>query len=127
MTDKEFKRLNRSQLIDIIYQLQVKQEELTAENERLTQELADKRLRINEAGNIAQAALAIQNVMQAAQDAAALYLEEIRLRREEAEEECRRMVEQARQEADAILARAKKDYTSYDTTLEEIIEEFGKK
>ena len=33
MTDKEFKRLNRSQLIDIIYEFQIKVEELTKENQ----------------------------------------------------------------------------------------------
>ena len=71
MTDKEFKRLRRAQLIDIIYQLQLKQEELTAENEKLSKALADKRLRVSKAGNIAEAALEIHNVMQAAQDAAA--------------------------------------------------------
>ena len=41
MTDKEFKRLSRAQLIDIIYELQLKQEELAAENERLSKALAD--------------------------------------------------------------------------------------
>ena len=44
MTDREFKRLSRSQLIDIIYQLQLKQEEMNAENQRLSGELADKRI-----------------------------------------------------------------------------------
>ena len=39
MTDKEFKRLSRSQLIEIIYQLQIKQEELTNENEKLQKNL----------------------------------------------------------------------------------------
>ena len=57
MTDKEFKRLSRSQLIEIIYQFQLKQEELTAETERLSKALADKRLRVDKAGNIAEAAL----------------------------------------------------------------------
>ena len=57
MTDKEFKRLNRAQLIDIIYQLQIKLDELSKENQRLTAELVDKRLRIGQAGNIAAAAL----------------------------------------------------------------------
>jgi hypothetical protein len=71
MTDKEFKRLSRSQLIDIIYQLQLKQKELAEENEKLSKELTDKRLRVNEAGNIAEAAIEIHNVMMAAQDAAA--------------------------------------------------------
>ena len=91
MTDKEFKRLTRSQLIDIIYQLQLKQEELTEENNRLKEELADKRIRVGQAGNIALAALEINNVMQAAQKAADQYLEEIRILRHEAEK--------ARQEA----------------------------
>ena len=34
MTDKEFKRLTRAQLIEVIYQLQLNQDELEAENER---------------------------------------------------------------------------------------------
>ena len=57
MTDKEFKRLIRSQLIEIIYQLQIKQEELTADNEKLSKALEDRRLLVSEAGNIAEAAL----------------------------------------------------------------------
>ena len=57
MTDKEFMRLSRSQLIEIIYQLQIKQEELTADNEKLSKALADRRLLVSEAGNIAEAAL----------------------------------------------------------------------
>ena len=125
MTDKEFKRLNRAQLIDIIYQFQLKQEKLTAENERLSKALADKRLRISQAGNIAEAALEIHNVMQAAQDAAALYLEEIRVMRDETEKKCQRILEQAQQEADAILAQARSTAASYDSDLEAIIKEFG--
>ena len=103
MTDKEFKRLSRSQLIDIIYQLQLKQEELTADCERLTRELADKRLLVSEAGNIAEAALKIHHVMQAAQDAAAHYLEEMQAR---AHEEYERIVQEANDKAAAILAQA---------------------
>ena len=74
MTDKEFKRLSRSQLIEIIYQLQIKQEELTADNEKLSKALEDRRLLVSEAGNIAEAALEIHNVMQAAQDAAEIIM-----------------------------------------------------
>lgn len=106
MTDKEFKRLSRSQLIDIIYQLQLKQEELTADNERLSKALEDKRLRLSNAGNIAEAALEMHNVMQAAQDAAAHYLEEIRMMRHETEEQCRQLLEKAQKDADAIIAQA---------------------
>ena len=127
MTDKEFKRLSRSQLIDIIYQLQLKQEELTADNEKLTKALADKRLRVSRAGNIAEAALEIHNVMQAAQDAAAHYLEEIRIMRAETEEKCRRLLEKAQKDAEDIIAQAKRGNPSYSSELEEIMKEFGQK
>jgi cell division septum initiation protein DivIVA len=127
MTDKEFKRLSRAQLIDIIYQLQLKQDELVAENERLSIALADKRLRISKAGNLAEASLEIHNVMQAAQDAAALYLEEIRHMREETREKCQRLLDKANREAEAILDEAHKARSSDDFTLEAIIREFGQK
>ena len=125
MTDKEFKRLSRSQLIDIIYQLQLKQNELTADNEKLSKALDDKRLRVSKAGNIAEAALEIHNVMQAAQDAAAHYLEEIRRMREATEKNCQLLLEKARKEADDILAQAKTGSPSDPSQLEEILKEFG--
>ena len=114
MTDKEFKRLSRSQLIDIIYQLQLKQEELSADNEKLAAELADKRIRIEKAGNIAEAAIGLHDVMKAAQEAADHYLKEVRLRIDEkhdqlikaAENEAAAIIEKAKQEAAEILAKA---------------------
>ena len=127
MTDKEFKRLSRAQLIEIIYQFQLKQDELTAENERLTKELADKRLRVSEAGNIAEAALAINNVMKSAQDAADEYLEEIRILRDETKEKCQLILENAQKEADNLIALARKGQTPLDSTLEAIVKEFGPK
>ena len=127
MTDKEFKRLSRAQLIDVIYQLQVKQSELEKENQKLQEEVTNKRIRLRQAGNIAEASLAIHNVMQAAQDAAAQYLEEIRLIRAETEKKCQQMLEKAQLEAKAIVAQAKKANPSNDSTLEEIVKEFGSK
>ena len=102
LTDREFKRLSRSQLIDIIYQLQIKQKELEDENLKLKEELADKRIRMRQAGNIAEASLVIHNVMQAAQDAASQYLEEIRIMRTETEEKCQRLLEKAQKDAGDI-------------------------
>ena len=125
MTDKEFKRLSRSQLIDIIYQLQLKQEELIADNKKLSKALADRRLRVSKAGNIAEATLEIHNVMQAAQDAASHYLEEIRIMRKETEEKCRHLLEKAQKDADDIIAKAQKSNPSNNSELEEIMKEFG--
>ena len=107
MTDKEFKRLSRSQLIDIIYQLQLQMDNLTQQNQKLEQQLADKRLRLNNAGNIADAALEINDCFRSAQNAAEQYLNEIKAIREETEAERRMILDQARVEAAAIVLSAK--------------------
>ena len=146
MTDKEFKRLSRAQLIEIIYQFQIKVEELTQENQTLNTALEDKRLRITRAGNIAEAALEVNNVMQSAQSAAQQYLEEIRALYSEIDEECEKIrekanadadavVKSAKEEADAILAKARADAKTIvdgaaqkwraETDLEKIISEEG--
>ena len=43
MTDKEFKRLGRAQLIDIIYKLQLELDKVNEEKQELESKLADKR------------------------------------------------------------------------------------
>ena len=74
MTDKEFKRLGRAQLIDIIYRLQLEVDELTGRNQMLEKALEDKRLRIGQAGNIAIAALEINDCFRSADFLFALLL-----------------------------------------------------
>ena len=71
MTDKELRRLGRPELIEIIYQLEKSQEESRQEIARLQARLQDRTLRLSEAGSIAQAALQVNGVMEAAQAAAA--------------------------------------------------------
>ena len=102
MTDKEFKRLSRAQLIDIIYQLQLQIDKLNEEKQELESELADKRFRLSNAGNIADAALEINDCFRSAQNAAEQYLNEIKAIREETEAERQRILSQARTEAAAI-------------------------
>ena len=113
MTDKEVKRLTRSQLIEIIYQLQLKQEELIADNEKLTKALEDRRILLDNAGDIARASLEIHGVMQAAQDAATHYLEEMQAR---ADEEYQQIIKNAHEQAEAIVAQAKQ--SSLDSVSE---------
>ena len=110
MTDKEFKRLSRSQLIDIIYQLQLQIDKLNEQNQALESKLADKRLRLSNAGNIADAALEINDCFRSAQNAAEQYLHEIKAIRQETEAERQRILAQAQAEAEAIIAGAKKTH-----------------
>lgn len=125
MTDKEFKRLSRAQLIEIIYQLQLQIDKLNEEKQALENELEDKRLRLQSAGNIAEAALEINDCFRSAQNAAEQYLNEIKAIREETEAERQRILKEAQAEAETIIASAKKTHGDYDSVIEEIMKEFG--
>ena len=125
MTDKEFKRLSRAQMIEIIYQLQLQIEKLNEQTEMLESELADKRLRLSNAGNIADAALEINDCFRSAQNAAEQYLNEIKAIREETEAERQRILSEARAEAAAIITGAKKTQGDYDSAIEAILKEYG--
>ena len=123
MTDKEFKRLSRAQLIDIIYKLQLELDKVNEEKQELESKLADKRLRLESAGNIAEAALDMNDCFRSAQNAAEQYLNEIKAIREETEAERQRILAQAQAEAEAIIEGAKK--THGDSEIEAIMKEFG--
>lgn len=124
MTDKEFKRLNRSQLIEIIYQFQLQVDKLTEQNQELERKLSDKRLRLSKAGNIADAALEINDCFRSAQNAAEQYLDEIKAIREETEAERQRIIVQAHEEAAAIIADAKQTQGDYDSAIEALLKEY---
>ena len=125
MTVKEFKRLSRAQLIEIIYQLQLNQEKLTEENERLKAALEDKRLRLEQAGNIAEAALIMNDVFRNAQNAAEQYLAEIQTILAQTEAERQKILADAEAEAQAIVAAARKTQNEYDSAVETILREYG--
>lgn len=122
MTDKEFKRLSRAQLIDIIYQFQLQVDKLTEENQKLERELADKRLRLNNAGSIADAAIEINNCFSNAQNAAEQYLNEIKVSQEATDAERRRILDKARAEASAIVAAAKRKQKDSDAAIASSLE-----
>ena len=125
MTDKEFKRLSRAQLIDIIYKLQLELDKVNEEKQELESKLADKRLRLQSSGNIAEAALEINDCFRSAQNAAEQYLNEIKAIREETEAERQRILKEAQAQAEAIIASAKKTQGDYDSVIEAIMKEFG--
>ena len=102
MTDKELRRLGRPELIEIIYQLEKSQEESRQEIDRLQARLQDRTLRLSEAGSIAQAALQVNGVMEAAQAAADQYVQAAEADRQQARTE----LADAQTQADTILADA---------------------
>ena len=108
MISNELKKLNRRELVDIIYQMKKNEQLLQDEVASLRSELEEKRIRLAEAGSIADAAVSIADVFSAAQTAADLYLHEISCMKAEAEKECSQMLEEAQKAVDKIFADGRK-------------------
>ena len=104
MIKRELKRLSRRELIDIIYQMKKNEQHMQEEIASLQEELREKRIRIAAAGSIADAAVSITEVFTAAQTAADLYLQEIACMKEEAEQESKRIIEEAQKTAGKIIS-----------------------
>ena len=78
MADRELKKLSRAELIDIIYALKEREEDLSAQVTSLQEKLAQREIQLSRAGSIAEAALAINRVFEQAQAAADDYLNSVR-------------------------------------------------
>lgn len=89
MTEKELRKLNRYQLLELLMMQ-------TEENTRLRQEidrLREQQMKLEELGSVAEASLLLNGVFEAAQKAADDYVNEARQRAEH-------IVERARLEAE---------------------------
>jgi vacuolar-type H+-ATPase subunit H len=107
MTDKEFRNMKRAELIEVIFEMQEREEALLAEITRLSVEVENRRIKQENVGSIAEASLQLNGVFEAAQASAQQYIDEIKKRREEIEEERNEIIENAREGAKMIISVAK--------------------
>lgn len=86
MTDKELRRMNRRELLKMLITETEENTRLRAELEQARTILADRRILLEESGSMAEAAVRINGVLEAADKAAQQYLENIRRMAEQKEE-----------------------------------------
>ena len=124
MTEKELKRLSRAELLELLLLQTRETERAQARAKQLEENLSKRQLKIQEAGDLAHAVLAVNGVMETAQRAAKQYLENIEQMQSETKERCAEIIEKARQEAERIIREAKEAQKEPDTDqiLEEIYE-----
>lgn len=96
MTDKELRRLSRAGLLELLLEQRRENERLRAQLKKMQRMLNDRRIELENAGSIAEAALKLSGVFEAAQEAADQYLDNMKRRAKEAE---------ARREEDAEASR----------------------
>ncbi len=114
MTDKELRHLSRADLIEIIYELQKQSAEKDAQMQKMQTALDERTLRLSKTGSIAEAAISVNGVFEAAQAAADQYLTSIRAaeasnaaKLAEAEQQKEKLLEEANRKAEETIQQAK--------------------
>lgn len=111
MTDKELKKLSRVQLLELLLEQTRRADDLEQQLQNAREQLRSRSIQVEEAGSLAEAALELNGVFSAAQQAADQYLQNVRSRNV--------ILDEARQEAQKILEDAKRRAENLDRETEE--------
>ena len=86
MTDKELRRLSRGELLEMLIAQMEENQLLKQQLTEAQTQLNNRQIAIETSGSIAEAALKLNGVFQAAEEAAQQYIENIKRKAEEANE-----------------------------------------
>ena len=109
MTERDLKKLSREELLELLIaqgrELETCRQKLSEAEEKL----ASRTIAIDNAGSIAEAALQLNGVFEAAQRACAQYTDNIRLLSSRQENVCQKMEKESRARAEQLLSDARKE------------------
>ena len=106
MTDKELKKLSRSELLDMLIYQAEENKKLRDELEGARLELLKREIAIEKAGTLAEASMYMSGLFDSADRAAKIYLENIEQRKRETDEICQRKVAEAESRVQSIISGA---------------------
>ncbi len=106
MKKNDLKHLSRKELLELLLVQTKEMENLQKRLEVAEAELSDRHIKVEKAGNLAQAVININEVMQAAQEAADQYLENIKRMERDAKLHCEQLIKDAKMEAVEIKRKA---------------------
>lgn len=127
MKQQDLRSLSRGELLEIMIQQAEELEALRKENEEYRQQLQEKIIALDEAGSIAEAAIKVSGIFDAAQQASARYLESIEVLAsqkerdalraqqilEETQTKCAAMWEETQNQCKKMVEKAKRDSMDY--------------
>lgn len=119
MTDKELRALGRKELLQLLLDQSKQLQALQAQYDAAQAALQDRTIQLEHAGSIAEAALQLNGVFQAAQDACQQYTDSITALHQRQESVCAQMEAESRAKADAILAEAQQKKAEIDAQCDE--------
>lgn len=106
MTDRDMKKLSRTDLLSILLEQSKKMQQLQERLDRAEAALQDRTIQIDKAGSIAEASLQLSGIFEAAQTACQQYTENISRLSRQQDLLCSQREKESREQAERLLADA---------------------
>lgn len=119
MTDREFRRLRRAELIEIIFKLQETEASLRSELASVKEQLEAKNLKLSGVGSIAEAAMSLNSVFESAQAAADQYVAQVKQLESDTEARTEEMLRKAQEQETEMISGAKRQCDTMFAEAEE--------
>ena len=103
----ELKYFTRMELLEVLLDYAKENESLKGENASLKKKLDDKKIKIKKYGSIAQAALGLNNVFEAADESCRQYIDNVTALCDKQKAQSAHLLEKAHKQADKIICEAK--------------------
>ncbi len=108
MTDKELRRLSRADLLELLLVQRKENEQLRCILDQTQAQLADRTIRLDNIGSIAEASLQLSGIFEAAQDSCKYYIDNIKLMNEQQTTVCQQMENETKEKCDRMVAEAER-------------------
>ena len=106
MTEREVRRLSRADLLELLLAQRRENEQLRCMLDQTQSQLADRTIKIDNAGTLAEASLQLSGIFTAAQDACQYYVDNIQQLSERQSLVCQQMEQETREKCDRMVAEA---------------------
>ena len=113
MTDKELRRLSRADLLELLLVQRKENEQLRCILDQTQAQLADRTIRLDNIGSLAEASLQLSGIFEAAQDSCKYYIDNIKLMNEQQTTVCQQMENETKEKCDRMVAEAEQKAQQY--------------
>ena len=107
MTDRQLRKASRTDLLKLLLEQRKEMETLRRQIDQLQEQLQQRQITIDQSGTLAEAALKLSGIFDAAETACQYYTENIRNLSGRQEEICRKMEQETREKCDRMLEQAR--------------------
>ena len=131
MNDKKLRKISKKELLEILLDQAKKIEELEKELDKVQKKLNSKKILIEEAGNLADASLKLNNIFEIAQQSADQYLFNVKEKCKRIENDtkkaCQLEKENMLKEVELLCEQKKKEANEYLASVSKRAKELSKK